>query len=99
MVVTALSQGRKGRILTFGHLTNSPMKTAALFLALFCILALAIGGASYTWFGIGDSGMSASGYVALAIGVVFSLIVGCGLMALMFYSNRRGHDEPPKLGD
>jgi hypothetical protein len=25
-----------------------------------------------------------------------SLVVGIGLMALLFYSNRRGYDEPPK---
>ena len=75
------------------------MKTAALLLALFGMLALAIVGASLTWLGIGDTEMSADGYVALAIGVIFSLIVGCGLMALVFYSNRRGHDEPPKIDD
>jgi hypothetical protein len=39
--------------------------------------------------------VSTAGYVAMAIGVLFSLIVGCGLMALVFYSNRSGHDEPP----
>lgn len=38
-----------------------------------------------------------AGYVAMAAGVIFSLVVGCGLMALIFYSNRRGYDEPPVL--
>jgi hypothetical protein len=33
--------------------------------------------------------------VALAVGVIFSLAVGIGLMALLFYSSRRGYDEPP----
>jgi hypothetical protein len=37
-----------------------------------------------------------SGYVALVIGVFFSLVVGIGLMALIFYSSRYGYDEPPK---
>jgi len=27
------------------------------------------------------------------LGIVFSLLVGCGLMALMFYSNRHGYGE------
>jgi hypothetical protein len=40
--------------------------------------------------------MPDQGYTALAIGVVFSSIVGIGLMALLFYSSRRGYDEPPK---
>jgi hypothetical protein len=29
------------------------------------------------------------------LGVVFSVVVGCGLMALVFYSSRRGYDAPP----
>jgi hypothetical protein len=33
------------------------------------------------------------GWVALVLGVVFSLAVGGGLMALVFVSSRRGHDE------
>ena len=27
--------------------------------------------------------------------IVFSLLVGCGLMALLFYSSRHGYDTPP----
>jgi hypothetical protein len=30
----------------------------------------------------------------MAIGIVFSIVIGCGLMFLLFYSNRRGYDEP-----
>jgi len=37
------------------------------------------------------------GYVAMALGIVFSLLVGVGLMALVFYSSRAGYDEPAKL--
>ena len=32
---------------------------------------------------------------AMILGIVFSLVIGCGLMALMFYSSRHGYDEPP----
>jgi hypothetical protein len=39
----------------------------------------------------------ASGYVAMALGVIFSLAVGFGLMALIFYSSRNGYDEAPLL--
>jgi hypothetical protein len=38
-----------------------------------------------------------SGYVAMGFGVVISLGVGFGLMALIFYSSRKGYDEPPVL--
>ena len=39
----------------------------------------------------------ASGYVAMALGVIVSLAVGFGLMALIFYSSSKGYDEPPVL--
>ena len=33
---------------------------------------------------------------ALILMVVLTLIVGCGLMALVFYSSRKGYDELPQ---
>lgn len=33
-----------------------------------------------------DALMSAYGWIALGLGVFFSLLIGCGLMALMLYS-------------
>ena len=39
--------------------------------------------------------VSTAGYVAMALGVLFSLVVGNGLMVLVFYSSRSGYDEPP----
>ena len=41
--------------------------------------------------------VTTAGYVAMAAGVIFSLAVGCGLMALVFYSSRSRYDEPPVL--
>ena len=37
--------------------------------------------------------MSIHGYIALCLGVFFSILIGCGLMGLLFYSSRRGYDE------
>jgi hypothetical protein len=37
--------------------------------------------------------MSIHGWIALGLGTFFSLLIGCGLMALMFYSDRSGHDN------
>jgi hypothetical protein len=44
-----------------------------------------------------DVPLSGSGSVALIIGVTFSLIVGVGLMALIFISSRNGFDESPDV--
>jgi hypothetical protein len=44
-----------------------------------------------------DTDVPVSGYIAMALGVFFSLAVGVGLMALIFYSSRRGYDEPAVL--
>jgi hypothetical protein len=40
-----------------------------------------------------DVVMSEHGYIAMALGIIFSLIVGIGLMALVFYSSRKGIDD------
>jgi hypothetical protein len=37
--------------------------------------------------------MDRSGIIALGLGTFFSLVIGCGLMALMFFSSRRGYDD------
>ena len=39
------------------------------------------------------SGMTTHGYVAMGLGAIVALVLGFGLMALMFYSNRKGYDE------
>jgi hypothetical protein len=44
-----------------------------------------------------DTDVPASGYIAMAFGVIVSLALGFGLMALIFYSSRKGYDEPPVL--
>ncbi len=59
------------------------------------LLVLAIVG---VWFSGTDdlaSGVSGPGYLAMVFGILFTLAVGVGLMGLIFYSSRRGYDEPP----
>ena len=46
------------------------------------------------WTGLGDTGISEGGWVALVLGVLATLALGIGLMSLVFISNRRGYDEP-----
>jgi len=50
------------------------------------------------WVGIGDAGIGFNGWIALVLGIVVTMAVGVGLMALVFISNRRGYDEPPSKG-
>jgi hypothetical protein len=49
--------------------------------------------AAYVWNASSDVPMSVHGWIALGLGTFFSLLIGCGLMALMFFSSRSGHDE------
>lgn len=49
------------------------------------------------WTSAAATDVPASGYVALVLGVIASLAVGFGLMALVFYSSRAGYDEPARL--
>ena len=69
------------------------MRTFLLVVSLFGLLAVALWFAGTAWTHLGGDPMPAYGYVAIAGGVVFSLLVGGGLMALVFYSSRHGYDE------
>jgi hypothetical protein len=65
----------------------------ALLVFLFAVLLLAIVTAMLGWTSAGDVQMSIHGWIALGLGTFFSLAIGCGLMALMFYSSRSGYDD------
>jgi len=66
----------------------------ALLASLLALLVAAGWYAARAWIAIQGPPMPAIGYVAMAGGVAVSLLVGCGLMALLFYSSRHGYDEP-----
>ncbi len=40
-----------------------------------------------------EAEMSIHGWIALTLGVVVTMAVGVGLMALVFFSARRGYDD------
>jgi heme/copper-type cytochrome/quinol oxidase subunit 2 len=63
-----------------------------LLMALLAMLALAVGWAAMVW-NTGENQMNKHGWIALGVGTFFSLVIGCGLMALMFFSQRSGHDD------
>ena len=72
---------------------TSHLGAIALIVPLVAILAAAGWYSARAWVSIAGPPMPVTGYVAMTLGVVFSVVVGCGLMALLFYSSRHGYDE------
>jgi uncharacterized integral membrane protein len=69
--------------------------TWSLVAVLMAILAAAV---VFAYEGLtihSDFTLPASSYIPLGLGVFFSLLVGVGLMALLFYSSSAGYDNPP----
>ena len=64
-----------------------------LLAVLTVILLMTMVWAAYVWTSSNDVPMSQHGWIALGLGTLFSLVIGCGLMALMFFSSRSGYDE------
>ena len=50
-------------------------------------------GSVYGWEKMGQVELGVHGWVALIAGAFGTIVLGCGLMALSFYSSRSGHDE------
>jgi hypothetical protein len=65
-----------------------------ILIPLIALLAAALWFMIYSWNAIEGPAIPTGGYVAMWLGIVFSVVVGCGLMALVFYSSRRGYDVP-----
>ena len=77
--------------------TSTNFGVWTILIVLLSLLAAAILVAYLGWTLGGDSDVPTSGYLAMALGVIASFAVGFGLMALVFYSSRKGYDEPPVL--
>jgi hypothetical protein len=66
---------------------------ALIILALFALLGGSVWFAAAAWERFGGEPMPLYGYLAISGGVLFSLLIGGGLMALVYYSNRHGYDD------
>jgi hypothetical protein len=66
------------------------MKVFLLTVVLGGILAAVMFGVLMDW---DASAMSIHGWIALTLGTLLSLALGGGLMALVFYSARKGYDD------
>jgi hypothetical protein len=69
------------------------MRKFVVFIPLIALLAVSLWFAGTAWVHLSGDGIPLYGYVAIAGGVLMSLAVGGGLMALVFYSNRHGYDD------
>jgi pilus assembly protein TadC len=68
------------------------MARYSAIVALFALLGLALWVAYEQWV-LQAVDIPVWGWVAILLGVGISILVGGGLMALMFYSSRMGYDE------
>lgn len=74
-------------------MNKSGLGTILIVAVLIGLLLLAIVFVTVSWdVPKGGEQMSTTGWVAMILGIVATLALGCGLMALMFYSNRSGRD-------
>ena len=64
-----------------------------ILVPLVALLAVSIWFAIYAWTAIEGPPIPIEGRIAMGLGVFFSIVVGCGLIALVFYSSRHGYDE------
>ena len=62
-------------------------------LTLVAMLLVSLYYAFGLWVAVDVPDMPAGLYVAMVLGVLFSVVIGAGLMALVFYSSRRGYDD------
>jgi hypothetical protein len=68
-------------------------------LRIIAILISAVAVAGTSWYAIyiltelNDVSLSFHGKLAMTLGIVVTFLVGVGLMALIFYSARHGHDD------
>ena len=67
-------------------------KNLIIFSFIFVLLVSIIFSLRF-WFHMDFVDISSGGLLAISICIIFSLILGCGLMALAFFSSRFGFDD------
>jgi NADH:ubiquinone oxidoreductase subunit 5 (subunit L)/multisubunit Na+/H+ antiporter MnhA subunit len=69
------------------------MRSAIVVLFLAALLLVCAAVAYWAWQEVGEVAIGTHGWIALGLGAALTFLVGAGLMALMFFSARRGYDE------
>ena len=73
------------------------MKAALAIFVLLSLLAGAVWVGHQGWESAGDVVMPTWGWLMMGLGIFFTVAVGGGLMALIFYSSRAGYDVAPEV--
>ena len=76
--------------------TMSARMGVGSWIIIIVLLLLLVATCAVIYFGwtlVNGNDVPTSGYAAMAFGVIISLAVGFGLMALLFYSSRKGYDD------
>jgi hypothetical protein len=68
-------------------------RKAYLSFAIVGVVAVLAAGIAVLWASSGDSQVTVEGEVALALGVLATVLLGGGLMTLIFLSDRTGQDR------
>ena len=69
------------------------MKKNIIIFSFIFVLLVSIVYSLRFWFHMDFVDISSGGFLAIAICVIVSLVLGCGLMALAFFSSRSGFDD------
>lgn len=69
------------------------MTPGSIVLLLFGVLAVCAAGAFWAWHEIGQADISMHGWIAIGLGAGLTILVGVGLMTLLFFSRRHGYDD------
>jgi hypothetical protein len=77
---------------------HSKLAWAAAAMAIAATLLVAIATGRF-WNALGAADISPIGWLAMGFGIVVTLALGVGLMALMFFSSRHGYDERGDYGN
>ncbi|MGE5272116.1 MAG: hypothetical protein ACM3JG_20870 [Thiohalocapsa sp.] len=76
-------------------MSSAAGRSTVVAAAVAAVALIGVGGlVAGLWWQLGDVEISAAGWAAMIFGVLLTLAVGVGLMALVFISARRGFDEP-----
>jgi hypothetical protein len=97
MIIAGTFKGPVGSKSTRVCGDDKAIRAALVIILLLAILAGAVFVGHYGWVSAGDVVMPTWGWLMLGLGVFFTLLVGGGLMALVFYSSSEGFDESPEL--
>ena len=81
------------------HIIPMRIVFGLIVIALMGLLGASLFYAYGIWTALGAADMPTWMYVAMAGGVLFSLLVGGGLMGLVFYSSRAGYDDDAAHND